>query len=180
MPIVIANVLFFKAVWALSLYGVVVNIAWLGCLGLFIFLCWHAYSSKTLGADLLVVACAVSIGVTLDTMYLRSGLISYAGQFPTQDIAPLWIVALWANFALTLNCCLRWLQTRLGLAALLGFVCGPVSYFGGITLGTATVTGNAILLYALIGIAWAVTVPLLLVLAERFAARAQEPIVAIA
>jgi hypothetical protein len=165
---IIQNLLFFKAVWALSLFGVVIDMAWLGCVGLAIFLVWHAINSETASADFRVATCAVLIGMTLDTLYLRSGLIAYSGQFPWPELAPLWIAALWANLALTLNGCLRWLQDRLELAALFGLICGPVSYAGAIALDVATVTGSPYLLYPAIGIAWAITLPTLLTIAKRF------------
>ncbi len=81
--------------------------------------------------------------------------------------APLWILALWANFALTMNGCLGWLRQRRVLAAALACVCGPVSYYGGIALGTATVTGESWQLFGAIGLAWAVALPLLLSLATQ-------------
>jgi len=164
---VIANLILFKAVWALSLFGAASGAGWLGSAGLLVFVGWHIYSSETARADLKVAACAVVIGLTLDTLYMRSGLISYSGEFLWTGFAPLWIIALWANLALTLNGCLRWMQSRPALTAVLALVFGPVGYYGGVTLGAATVTGNPVALYGAIGIAWAAALPLLLSLAER-------------
>ncbi len=168
MPAILANVVFFKAVWALSLYGVIIDLAWLGCAALLTFIVWHVITMDSLGADFAAGIVAVMIGMTLDTLYLRAGLIEYGGQFPWTSFAPLWIGALWFNVALTLNHCMKWMQSRLRIAALFGLVCGPGSYAGAIALGVAEVTGNPIVLYGSIGIAWAFTVPLLLLLTRRF------------
>jgi hypothetical protein len=168
MPAILANVVFFKAVWALSLYGVIIDIAWLGCAALLIFMAWHVVTMDSLGADFAAGIVAVIVGMTLDTLYLRAGLIEYGGQFPWTNFAPLWIAALWFNVALTLNHCMKWMQSRLKLAAFFGLICGPGSYAGAIALGAAEVTGNPLVLYSSIGIAWSLTVPFLLLLTRRF------------
>jgi len=164
---VISNLIFFKVVWALSLFGVVIGYAWLGLLGLTFFSAWHAATASSAKADFLVAAIAVIVGLILDTLYIKSGLIAFNGELIWSEAAPLWILALWANFALTLNGCLRWLRERRLAAAALAFICGPVSYYGGIALGTATITGEHYLLFGAIGIAWSVAVPALLWLSLR-------------
>jgi hypothetical protein len=159
---VITNLLLFKLVWALSLAGVVLGYAWLGLTALLAFSAWHAYASPSVKADFFVVGVAVLIGLVLDTLYVQNGLIEYNGQLLWSGAAPLWILALWANFALTMNGCLTWLRERKLLAAGLALVCGPLSYYGGIALGTATITGDSSILFASIGLAWAIAVPFLL------------------
>ena len=165
--LVVSNLIFFKVVWAASLAGVVLGYAWAGLAMLTIFTAWHARMAPTARADFILAMIAVVIGLALDTLYVRAGLIVYEGNLFWSNAAPLWILALWANFALTMNGCLGWLRQRRMLAAALAFVCGPLSYYGGITLGTAQVTGEDWMLYGAIGIAWAVALPLLLFLAER-------------
>ncbi|MEE4184175.1 MAG: DUF2878 domain-containing protein [Gammaproteobacteria bacterium] len=173
---VILNLVFFKLVWAASLAGVVYGYAWWGLGALCCFMIWHGATVPTARADFVLAITAVAIGLVLDTAYVRSGLISYEGNMLWSGAAPLWILALWANFALTMNGCMRWLQTRKPLAAALAFIFGPLSYYGGIALGTATVTGEQWLLFAVIGLAWAVALPLLLSLAVRYADRFSTPL----
>ena len=168
---IIGNLVMFKVVWAISLAGVVFGYAWLGLAALTVFATWHISVADTPKADFLVAAVAVCIGLALDTLYIRSGLIAYQGEMFWSGAAPLWILALWANFALTLNGCLGWLRERRMMAALLAFVCGPLSYYFGIRLGTATVKGEEMILFGAIGLAWSVTVPLLLWLSLRFERR---------
>lgn len=166
--LIVSNLVFFKVVWMASLAGVVLGYAWLGLAMLAVFMAWHAGTSPTARADFLLAVVAVCLGLLLDTLYVRAGLIIYEGELLWQDAAPLWILALWANFALTMNGCLGWLRNRRMLAAALAFICGPLSYYGGITLGTATVTGDQVVLFGLIGLAWAIALPLLLTLANKF------------
>ena len=145
--LIISNLVLFKVVWAASLAGVVLGYAWLGLAMLFVFLGWHAKMAPTARADFALAAVAVFIGLLLDTLYIRAGLIAYNGELLWSGAAPLWILALWANFALTMNGCLGWLRQRRMLAAALAFVCGPLSYYGGIAVGTATITGEQWMLF---------------------------------
>ena len=158
MPIFV-NLIFFKAVWAASLAGVVFGYEWAGLVLLTFFVAWHARTSPTAHADFLLAAIAMSIGLLLDTLYIRAGLIVYEGSPLWQSFAPLWILGLWINFALTMNGCLGWLQQRRLLAGALAAVCGPASYYGGIAVGTARVTGEPAVLFGAIGIAWAIALP---------------------
>lgn len=167
---IITNLVFFKVVWAASLIGVVMGYAWAGLAMLSLFIAWHARTAPTARADFVLAGIAVIIGLALDTLYVRAGLIAYEGNLFWSNAAPIWILALWANFALTMNGCLGWLRQRRVLAAALAFVCGPLSYYGGIALGTATVTGESWLLFGAIGVAWAVALPMLLALATRLSA----------
>lgn len=169
--LIFGNLLFFKIVWAVSLAGVVFGYAWAGLACLVAFMTWHARVAPTARADFILALCAVVLGLCLDTLYVRAGLIAYEGELLWTDAAPLWILALWANFALTMNGCLGWLRQRRWLAAALALVCGPLSYYGGIALGTARVTGEQWMLFGAIGVAWAVALPLLLWLAERLSER---------
>jgi hypothetical protein len=166
--LIFLNLFFFKVVWAASLAGVVFGYEWSGLVMLAVFIAWHARTSPTARADFFLAVIAMAIGLLLDTLYIRAGLIVYEGSSLWQSFAPLWILGLWANFALTMNGCLGWLQQRRMIAGLLAAVCGPASYFGGVALGTARVTGDPWLLFGAIGLAWAIALPLLLTLSARF------------
>lgn len=81
-----------------------------------------------------MLVCA-SIGVTLDLTWQYTGLLSFRGT--AVGPLPVWLVMLWLLFAATLGHSLSWLQGRLRLAALLGAVFGPASYYAGLALGAA-------------------------------------------
>jgi Protein of unknown function (DUF2878) len=156
------NFLLFQGVYTLSLVGVINNVAWIGSLGLAAFAIWHARTAQAAKTDFLLAGIAVVVGLALDTLYMRSGLIAYSGELFWTGIAPLWILVLWANFALTLGGCLSWLRGRLALAALLAATGGPLSYYAGIRLGTATISGDPLVLFSVISVTWGIAVPGLL------------------
>jgi len=82
-------------------------------------------------------------------------------------LAPGWILALWALFATTLNASLRWLKGRPVLAVSLGAVVGPLSYVAGVKLGAVALVEPASG-YAALVVEWAVAMPVLMALADRF------------
>ncbi|MCV6801484.1 DUF2878 domain-containing protein, partial [Achromobacter ruhlandii] len=84
-------------------------------------------ASATARADLRLAGGAVLCGVALDGSLSALGWARYAADaWP----APLWILALWAAFALTLNHSLAYLRPRPWLACVFGAVGGPLAYWG--------------------------------------------------
>jgi hypothetical protein len=118
-----------------------------------------------------VLAAALAIGLVFDTLLAATGLVRFADAGPLAPMAPAWILALWALFATTLNCSLRWLQQRPWLAAALGAVAGPLSYLAAEQMGACTLQARVPALIAL-ALGWAAVLPLLLALARRWSATA--------
>jgi hypothetical protein len=86
---------------------------------------------------------------------------------PSQELAPLWLLVLWAAYALIINGCMSWLHERYILAATLGAIGAPLSYLGGIKLGAADTTQTALAL-VVISLIFAAVTPLLLYLSKKF------------
>ena len=166
LPLVL-NFVASQAVWFLSLYGAGTGRPWLGGVALLVFATAQLRLSQLPRKELLLALLAAACGLVLDTGYVRAGLISYAQPVPSPAVAPYWIVLMWANFGLTLDSCLRWLQRRLLLAAVCGAVGGPLAYEAGVRLGAATVTASPALVYGVLAVAWGSAVPLLLAVAAR-------------
>ena len=87
-------------------------------------------------------------------------------------VCPLFLVALWFLFAFALNGCLRWLQGRLGLAALFGLVGGPLSYGAGERLGAIRFNDDRLYAAAAMGLVWGAMTPLVLWIARALKERA--------
>lgn len=163
------NVAFFQGVWFLTVIGVAQGNLWWGIGALTSFVIVHHYSSDTAGTDFQVAVLAIAIGAIVETLFIRSGLLVYEYNLPAANFAPIWILILWANLALTLNGCLRWLHGRYLLAAALGAAGGPLSYFGGIKLGAATAGASMSLTLGVIAMVYACITPFLLMVARRLA-----------
>ena len=153
--------------WSLPVIGAANGNYWLGPFSLMVFIIMHYFFSDTAKADYLLAVFAMVIGLIIETLFLRTGVLNFVGTAPSSEFAPLWVVVLWANFALIMNGCLQWLQRHLIFAALLGSSGGAVSYFAGIKLGAAT-TGSAMpIVLAVIAVTYALVTPVFLDAARR-------------
>ena len=141
-------------------------------------LAWHLGRVRPRGTEALLLGLAALIGFGFDSLLLVSGWVSFRGGDLTgglgPDLPPLWMTALWANFATTLNVSLVSLQTRPGLAALLGLVGGPAAYWGGAELGAMSFINPTAGLIAL-ALGWAILTPLLLTLARLLSEAISDP-----
>ena len=127
----------------------------------------HLYRAARPTAELALILVSGLLGLGADSLLTGMGLLQFpSGQLHPQ-VAPYWMAALWMAFATTFNVSLRWLKPRLGLAALLGMIAGPLAYYGGAKLGGVTFSA---LPAGLIGVAgvWTLAMPLLLILAVHW------------
>ena len=112
---------------------------------------------------------AGGLGLALDSLQLNLGLFSYPSGTPLAGLAPPWIVVLWVQFATLLHFGLRWLSGRYALAAVLGLVGAPLSFWGGERMGAIEFASP--LAYLALGCVWALAMPALIWLGDRFEPR---------
>lgn len=94
-------------------------------------------------------------------------------QFP-----PLFIFAMWANFATSLNVSFDFIHKAPfpWVPAILGLIFGPFTYFSGANMGALALPENSLPFYTLIAIEWAVTLPLLVKFSSRISPKSvREP-----
>ena len=162
---ILVNLVFFQLVWFATVYGPGIGIHWLGLPAIVVFAVYHFFSAATARADFMLATASVLLGFIVETGYLQYGILIYEFNLPSTHFAPYWILVLWANFALTLNTGLRWLQGHYLAAAALGFVGAPLAYFSGVKLGAATPGITPAWAYLTIAVSWAAVTPALLFLA---------------
>jgi hypothetical protein len=128
----LTNLLGYQAVWFIAVYGAGAGDSWPALLAALIFATWQLARSAQRSSDLRLIGAALALGMLLDGVLASTGLVRYAASAPALPPggAPLWILALWVAFALTLNHSLSWLKDRAPLAALLGVCGGPLAYLG--------------------------------------------------
>lgn len=127
----------------------------------------HLYTAARPGQEARLLLAVLGVGLVLETAVLSLGVVRYFTGQPFSALPPHWILALWALFATTLNVTMRWLRGRWWLAALMGAVAAPLSFAAGVRLGAGEFidTPRALMV---IGGAWAMAMPLLMWLAQRF------------
>jgi len=171
---ILVNILGFKIGWLSSVLGAAAQMPWLGPVMLLVVLAVHLRQAERPDLEIgLVVACGV-IGAWFDSILAATGWVSYPSGQIDPHVAPYWIIAMWMLFATTLNRSMSWLKGRLVLAAVMGAVAGPMSYYAGNRLGGIVFESPLAATIAL-SIGWAAIMPVVVVLAERMNGFAAEP-----
>ena len=153
----------YQAAWLAAVIGAGHGMAWPGVAGMLAYALVQLAWARNCRIDLGLMAAGLAFGFLLDGTLIRSGLASYAAGWPDPALAPAWILALWMTFALTFSQSLRYLQTRLWLASLLGLIGGPLAYLGAARgFGALAFRDPAWPALLYLGSAWAVALPLLL------------------
>jgi hypothetical protein len=162
------NLIGFQLVWIACVAGAGSGAWWPGVAALALFAGWELLHSENVRTDLGLLVRVCALGLVVDSVFAASGTLVYAAALPSQSAAPVWILALWAGFALTLRRSLRWLMGRPWLAALLGGVFGPLSYWiAGSAWGAVDFAAPTGVVIALLAVAWAVAMPVCVHFAER-------------
>ena len=162
----LGNILGFKLTWLSCVLGAANGAPWLGPL---VLLCFFLFQRYVLGASrgewkLIVIIAA--LGFVVDSSYVLSGVASFSSPWPSVHTAPIWIVAMWANYAMTLNHSLRWFQNHMAIGALFGVIGGPLAYIAGRALGGVEFLADDLVVIAILAIAWGAAVPITLKLAR--------------
>ena len=119
-------------------------------------LIWHFIVSSDKALDAKVMFIGVVIGVMTDSLLVATGLFEF-----TQ--LPIWLVLLWAYFAISLNYSLSLFNSMpAALQAFLGGVFGSLSYIGGANLGAVGLPHSTAFSAAVLFLIWCFLFPCLL------------------
>ena len=138
---------------------------WIGMLCSALFVGLHFFLSSAKRQDLILMGRVVCIGLCVDGLLLYTGLFSFVDSAPVL-ILPSWLISVWLIFSLTLNYSLSWLQKSKFLAAFLGSVFAPLSYYTGSKLGAVTFS-NPSLTLIILAVIWSVLLPCLSYMASK-------------
>ncbi|MEM7430748.1 MAG: DUF2878 domain-containing protein [Pseudomonadota bacterium] len=163
----ILNFIAFQIGWFSSVFGGAKQMPWLGPAIVMIALVLHFYfARRPLREVWLVIGCA-AMGTVFDSILVVTGWVAYPSGMLFETMAPYWIISMWMLFATTLNVSMRWLRGREALAAVFGFIGGPLAYIAGQKIGGIELIDPVAALLTL-GIGWAVMMPILLRMSETF------------
>lgn len=110
--------------------------------------------------DALLLPIAAVFGYVVDGAMVLAGLFTFPQVAAWGWPVAWWMVALWVNLAVALPLIFKWTGRLPLIAALFGLIGGPLAYWSGALLGAVTVTANFWLTMAVIGVVWAITMPL--------------------
>ena len=150
----------FKICWLTCAMCSVWAKPYLGPLVTLIFILIHLFLVKFNDRDIKIILTAIIMGFAIDSFFFQTNLIQYKGGYlVNHNIAPLWIVSMWAGFSITLLYTLNKIKNNYNLAILLGLIGGPLSYQAGVQIGSISVNSN--FAYLILSITWGLVTPFL-------------------
>lgn len=162
----VINFILFQLGWFACVYSAASQQALLGVAIVFVLVIYHVATIEHKSNEIRIIIIAMTIGLVWDSILVALGWLSYSDGMIVDFIAPYWIVVMWGLFAMTLNHSLSWLKNKLVVAAILGFVAGPLAYYAGHKLGAVEFVQQSQAFIAL-AISWAIFTPLLLKLSSK-------------
>jgi hypothetical protein len=166
-PNLIVNVVAFQVGWFACVLGAAHGWPWGGTAAALVITAWHVARVARPAQEAKLILATVLLGALWDSTLAALGWLTFLSGVLVQGTAPHWILGMYALFATTLNVSLDWLKNRWLVAAILGGAAGPASYWAGARLGAVEMADPLTALIAL-GVGWAVMMPLLMALAQRF------------
>ena len=160
----VINFFWFQAIWFLAILYEDANLLIIVAL-----LAGHIAFSNHKREDLIFGMAIGVYGSLVDGLLLKTGVFEFSNQF--HWFIPYWLVTLWMAFGMMLRVSLDYLNGRYWIAAALGAISGPLSYFAGQRLGAVSFPQSLMVTVIVLAIIWAVTVPLWLWINSRIAAR---------
>ena len=155
----IFNIIGFQTGWWACVLGTKNGYPYLGPLVMSIFLFIHFSRLDNRNKEIFFAVLVGLIGTVVDTVLLQTKLIEYQGVY-TDNIAPLWITAMWIGFAATINHSLAWLNNKWIMSFALGAIFGPLSYYTGIKF-EALHFEISVLTISILALLWGVVIPYL-------------------
>lgn len=173
----VINFIFFQVLWFACVLGAAEGVVWPGIVTLLAFLVWQLQASRRVSGDITILIVATIVGILIDTLWIKMGLLRYEANYPIAGAAPIWIVCLWIGFALTINHSLAWLKSKILIAVTLSMVSAPLSYFAGHRFGALEFLTDIPTALFVLAVAWGVTFPALVVLSNRLNKPAVQPLI---
>ena len=163
----VLNFVLFQAAWFAGILGAAHEWPLLGTMVVLAVIAWHIIVSARPVEEAKLVLAALAVGAAFETFCVQLGQVTFASGQPEPYLAPYWMVAMWGLLAIAPNVTMRWMKRRWLLAAVLGAIAGPMSYAAGVRLGAATFI-HATAAIATLAISWALLMPLMMWLSDRF------------
>lgn len=155
------NMIGFNAGWFACVLAAAAGVPWAGLLGVATLVMLHLWMVPHPRRELCLLAIAGALGTVIDSVQMKLGVFTFPGTGASM-LCPIWLSALWVNFATTLNVSGVWLRGRYALAAALGALSGPFSYCAGARMGAMRLHADLAVAVPALAVAWMLAMPLLL------------------
>lgn len=152
---VMVNFILYQTAWFALVFGVAYDRVIAGMVYAVLTIMIHFIISKTKSDDLLVFAFTTVVGTLAETMFQWLDVFEIVRGDWWPPLAAPWLIVMWASFSTTLCRSMEWVFKSLKLAMGLGFIFGPIAYWGGSRMGAikiAMTLSNALVLAIVWGV----------------------------
>lgn len=158
----LTNAILFYCGWLIVVANAAAGLPWVALSAGLCVTVYHLFSCRWRRRELFLIIGVTTAGFIIETGYIRYLILAYASPNPlSPELAPLWILTLYAMFATTINSSMEWLKPYLLAAALFGALGGMMSYAAGAYMGAVrflVLKESALLVAAVV---WALLLPLI-------------------
>ena len=164
----ILNIIAFQLAWLALVIGAANGLPYIGLPVVVATIMLHLVRSPQALPEVKLLLAATAVGFVAESAILAAGLVRYVELTSISWLPPAWLMMLWPAFATLLTVTFRPFREWVVAAVVFGFAFAPLAYYAGAKLGAMTMPDPVLLSLSLIGVAWAVALPLLLTLARRW------------
>lgn len=154
--------------WFACVIGASKELFWLGPLtvALLVLASVSIRGSRFFSRILILLLASVIFGLLFDSLLIGFDIYTPKRWLMPAPLVTLWLLALWANFSITIDTSLNWFQNHFGYAAILGAVFGPIAYLSGQRFGALTINRSLSRAIIILAIAWALAMVILNIIAK--------------
>jgi len=163
------NYTLYQIGWFACVLGGASHRPWTGFLIAMILSGLHLALSAERSLEVRLVVLATGVGVVVEMIQIAAGTYRFTSGTVTAALPPPWLLAMWAQFAMTFRFSLRNVVTRPVLAVLFGAAGGPIAFLAGERLGAVTLLPPLAQSLLRLSISWAIALVVFSAVVRRVA-----------
>ena len=163
----VITVVGFNACWLVCIIGAARGWPWLGPVVILLFAAALLSASREFVGDTILVAAAAVFGYLADSLLVLLGAFRFPEPAAWGAPSTAWMVALWINLAVVTPVAMGWMSGRMIIAGLFGAFGGVTSYYAGMRLGAIEIQNGLVYGLSMVGVAWVISMPLLMLGLEK-------------
>lgn len=154
---IMINYVGFTVVWFSCVYSGASGNPIVAVVPTFIFLFLHfLIITDHLKQEVQLIFISIIFGLLVDSSFSLFGIVQYNGTLEfAPNLAPLWIICMWAGFTAQINHAMKFLIGKYYFIAFYGLL-APLAYIAGEGIGAAEIT-NSYFAYFIISLAWSIS-----------------------
>jgi len=149
------NYVAYQVGWLAAILGAASGFGDAGAATAFLLTIGHVLLACDRRGELTLVLAALAAGVVVESWQIGSGTYRVLAEAPAIGLPPLWLLALWAQFATTFRFSLARVMTQPPAAMLFGAVGGPIAFLAGERLGAVVLQAPLLPGLLRLVVAWA-------------------------